>query len=469
MALQFYNTLTKDKQQFEPLRDAKVHMYNCGPTVYNYATIGNFRAFMLADLLRRYLGYRGFTVTQVMNLTDVGHMTTDADEGEDKMEKAAREMRKDPWQLAEFYAEAFFRDIDSLRITRANVYPRATQHIPEMIDLLQKLFDRGHAYEGGDGSIYYDLSTFPSYGRLSGNTLDKLQAGSRIEVNPDKRNPFDFALWKKDVKHVMQWDSPWGRGFPGWHLECSAMSTKYLGNTLDIHTGGEDNIFPHHECEIAQSEGATGETFVRYWLHTRFLLVEGKKMSKSLGNFFTLRDLQEKGYSNLAMRYLLLTNNYRQPLNFTFDAVEASSEAIRRIRDFLQRMREAAGEGASTAVSDLISTARASFIEALDDDLNISKAMAVIFDFMRDINKLEITRQDGQAAHAAMMDFNRVLDIVEATEETLEDEVERLIKERQAARAAKNFRRADEIRNSLRDRGIILEDTPQGVRWKKET
>ncbi|HUS57785.1 MAG TPA: cysteine--tRNA ligase [Planctomycetota bacterium] len=469
MALLFHNTLTKNKQEFQPLHDGKVLMYNCGPTVYNYATIGNFRAFMLADLLRRYLEYRGFQVTQVMNLTDVGHMTTDADEGEDKMEKAAREMRKDPWQLAEFYAQAFFRDIDSLRIARAHVYPRATQHIPEMIALLHKLFDRGHAYIGGDGSVYYDLNTFPDYGRLSGNTLDKLQAGARIEVNPDKRNPFDFALWKTDPKHIMQWDSPWGRGFPGWHLECSAMSMKYLGNTIDIHTGGEDNIFPHHECEIAQSEGATGQTFVRYWLHTRFLLVEGRKMSKSLGNFYTLRDLQEKGYSGVAMRYLLLTNNYRQPLNFTFDAVEASNEAIKRIRDFLQRMREATGEGSNPIVSDLVSTTRAAFAEALDDDLNISKAMAAIFDFIRDVNKLDVSREDGQAAHAAIMDLNRVLDVIETEEETIEDEIERLIKERQEARLAKDFRRSDEIRNTLRDRGIILEDTPAGVRWKKAT
>ena len=469
MALLFHNTLTKNKQEFQPLHDGNVLMYNCGPTVYNYATIGNFRAFMLADLLRRYLEYRGFQVTQVMNLTDVGHMTTDADEGEDKMEKAAREMRKDPWQLAEFYAQAFFRDIDSLRIARAHVYPRATQHIPEMIALLHKLFDRGHAYIGGDGSVYYDLNTFPDYGRLSGNTLDKLQAGARIEVNPDKRNPFDFALWKTDPKHIMQWDSPWGRGFPGWHLECSAMSMKYLGNTIDIHTGGEDNIFPHHECEIAQSEGATGQTFVRYWLHTRFLLVEGRKMSKSLGNFYTLRDLQEKGYSGVAMRYLLLTNNYRQPLNFTFDAVEASNEAIKRIRDFLQRMREATGEGSNPIVSDLVSTTRAAFAEALDDDLNISKAMAAIFDFIRDVNKLDVSREDGQAAHAAIMDLNRVLDVIETEEETIEDEIERLIKERQEARLAKDFRRSDEIRNTLRDRGIILEDTPAGVRWKKAT
>ena len=466
--MQFYNTLVKDKQDFAALSGRTVKMYNCGPTVYNFATIGNFRAFMLADLLRRYLEYKGYEVTQVMNLTDVGHMTTDADEGEDKLEKAAREAKKDPYQVAEFYAQAFFADIDSLRIRRANHYPRATQHIPEMIDLIRRLIDRGHAYAGGD-SIYYDISSFPGYGQLSGNTLEKLQAGARIEVNPEKKNPFDFALWKSDPHHIMQWDSPWGRGFPGWHIECSAMSMKYLGSTLDIHTGGEDNIFPHHECEIAQSEGATGEKFVRYWLHTRFLLVDGRKMSKSLGNFYTLRDLQEKGYSDLAMRYLLLSTNYRQPLNFTLEAVEASHEAVRRLRDFVIDLDLAQGEGSSPEVADVIGTAIAAFADGLDDDLNISKSLAGVFDFIREANKLELTRQDAQAVRAVMMDFNKVLGVIDIEQQSLEGEVERLIQQRQQARKAKDFRTADEIRGSLLKRGIILEDTPQGVRWKRAT
>ena len=469
MALQFYNTLTRTKQEVKPVRPGKVGMYHCGPTVYNFATIGNFRAFMLADLLRRYLEYKGFEVTQVMNLTDVGHMTTDADEGEDKMEKAARESRKDPWQVAEFYADAFFSDIDALRIVRAHHYPRATQHVPEMIELIRTLFERGHAYVGGD-SVYYDISTFEPYGQLSGNPLEKLEAGARVEVNPEKRNPADFALWKIDPKHIMQWDSPWGRGFPGWHIECSAMSMKYLGHTLDIHTGGEDNIFPHHECEIAQSEGATGEPFVRHWMHTRFLLVDGKKMSKSLGNFYTLRDLQEKGHSNLAMRYLLLSNNYRAPLNFTFEALDASNEALARMRDFMLRLNEAQGEGTNPQAADIIGAVKAGFEEALDDDLNISKALAAIFDFMRDINKLDVSKQDAQAVHAAMAGFNTVLGVIELEKaETLEDEVGRLITDRQAARKAKDFRKADAIRDSLRARGIILEDTAQGVRWKRAT
>jgi len=467
VALQFYNTLTRTKQEFTPLQERKVMMYNCGPTVYNYATIGNFRSFLLADVLRRYLEHKGYEVKQIMNLTDVGHMTTDADEGEDKLEKAARELQKDPWQLAEFYSQAFFEDIDSLGIVRAHKYPRATEHIPEMIELVQKLIDNGHAYVSGS-SVYYDISSFPEYGQLSGNTLEKLQAGARVEINPEKRNPHDFALWKSDPHHIMQWHSPWGRGFPGWHLECSAMSMKYLGPTLDIHTGGEDNIFPHHECEIAQSEGASGRQFVRYWLHARFLLVEGSKMSKSLGNFYTLRDLIGKGYDPLAVRYLLISTSYRQPLNFTFEALEAAQETLRRVRDFMLRLEEAQGEGSTPEVAEAITGARADFEDALDDDLNMSKGLAALFDFMHNINRLNLTAQDARTVAETMQHFNRVLGIVEVEgEEVLPDEIERLIEERQQARKNKDFRKADEIRDSLHRRGIVLEDTPHGVRWKK--
>ena len=467
--MQIHNSLVKSKQEFVPLTDGKVKIYNCGPTVYNYATIGNFRAFMLADLLRRHFLYKGFEVTQVMNLTDVGHMTSDADEGEDKLEKSAREQKKDPWQIAEFYTQVFFEDIDSLRIARADHYPKATEHIPEMIELIQKLLDHGHAYISGN-NIYYDLSTFPEYGQLSGNTIDRLRAGARVEVNPEKKGPFDFGLWKSDPKHIMQWDSPWGRGFPGWHIECSAMSMKYLGNTLDIHTGGEDNIFPHHECEIAQSEGATGEKFVRYWMHARFLLVDGRKMSKSLGNFYTLRDLQQKGHDSLAIRYLLLSNNYRQPLNFTFEAVRGAGEAVRRIKDFTLRLAEAQGEGTSPKVADSIDKAKTAFEAGLDDDLNMSVALGAVFEFMHGINKLNPSKQDAQAVRSAMMNFNRVLGVIELEEDQgLEEEVERLIEQRRAAREAKDFEKADAIRKALLARGIILEDTPQGVRWKKST
>ena len=468
MALALYNTLTRRKEEFTPLAPGKVRMYNCGPTVYMFAHIGNFRAFMLADLLRRYFEYRGLEVDQVMNITDVGHLTGDADEGEDKLEKAARQEKKDPWQIAEFYTQAFFEDIDALGIRRATAYPRATGHVADMIETVRTLIAKHHAYVV-NGCVYYDVTSFPAYGRLSGNTLEKLSAGARLEVNPDKRNPHDFALWVTDPKHIMKWESPWGVGYPGWHLECSTMSQKYLGETLDIHTGGEDNIFPHHECEIAQSEGATGKTFVRCWLHTRFLMVDGKKMSKSLGNFYTLKDLLQKGLDPMAIRYTLMSSHYRQQLNFTFDAVEASAGAIKRLREFILNMEAAAGQGENPEVARLIDAARASFGREMDDDLNIAGALAHVFDFVRDVNKLPVSRADGARAAAFIRSIDNILGVLPALpEQSVDAEVEALIAERQAARKARDFKKADAIRDQLKARGIVLEDTPQGVRWKRE-
>lgn len=462
-----YNTLTHRKEEFVPLKPGKVGMYNCGPTVYMYAHIGNFRAFMLADLLRRYLEYKGNEVTQIMNITDVGHLTSDADEGEDKLEKAARTEKKDPWQIAEFYTQAFFEDIDALNIQRAHEYPRATAHVNEMIETVKRLIETKHAYVV-NGCVYYDVTTFPGYGKLSGNTLEKLNAGARLEINPDKRNPHDFSLWVTDPKHLMKWQSPWGEGYPGWHLECSTMSQKYLGSTIDIHTGGEDNIFPHHECEIAQSEGANGVPFVRYWLHTRFLQVEGKKMSKSLGNFFTLKDLLAKGLDPMAIRYTLLSSHYRQHLNFTFDAVEASAGAIRRLTECLAKLDEASGSADDSAVAKLIDETRAKFEHEMDDDLNTSGALAHLFDFVREINKRNLSPADAQKAAGFIKSLDKILGVLSAKKtQSLEAEVEALIAERLAARKAKNFKRSDEIRDELKARGIVLEDTPQGVRWKK--
>ena len=467
MAISFYNTLTNRKEEFAPLEPGRVTMYNCGPTVYMYAHIGNFRSFMLADLLHRYLEYKGFEVDQVMNITDVGHLTSDADEGEDKLEKAARVEKKDPWQIAEFYATAFFEDIDALNVKRATVYPRATEHIDDMIRTVEQLIDKGHAYVV-NGCVYYDVTSFPGYGKLSGNTLDKLSAGARLEVNPDKKNPHDFALWVTDPSHIMKWESPWGVGYPGWHLECSTMSQKYLGETLDIHTGGEDNIFPHHECEIAQSEGATGKPFVKYWLHARFLLVDGKKMSKSLGNFYTLRDLLAKGLDPMAIRYTLLSNHYRQQLNFTFDAVEASAGAIRRLNEFVANMESAKGEGESPEIVKRVEEVEADFEAAMDDDLNIAAALGHVFDFVRDVNKLDVGAADGAKAAAVIRKFDAVLGVLpEPQDRTLDAEVEALIAEREDARKNKDFARADVIRDQLKAQGIILEDTPGGVRWKR--
>ncbi len=468
MPLTLYNTLTNRKEEFVPLEPGRVRMYNCGPTVYMYAHIGNFRSFMLADLLRRYLEYKGLAVDQIMNITDVGHLTSDADEGEDKLEKAARTEKRDPWQIAEFYTRAFFEDIDALRIRRAKAYPKATDHVADMIETVKTLIDRGHAYVV-NGCVYYDVTTFPDYGKLSGNTLEKLSAGARLEVNPDKRNPHDFALWVTDPKHLMKWESPWGAGYPGWHLECSTMSQKYLGQTLDIHTGGEDNIFPHHECEIAQSEGATGAPFVRYWLHVRHLFVEGRKMSKSLGNFYTLRDLLAKGLDPTAIRYTLLSSHYRQPLNFTFDAVEASAGAVRRLKEFVANMEAAAGGAESPEVAKLIAETEADFEAAMDDDLNIALALGRVFEFIRDVNKLNVGAADGAKAAALIRKFDSVLGVLPATEEkALDAEVESLIAEREAARKAKDFKRADAIRADLSARGITLKDTPGGARWERK-
>ncbi|MFQ5648172.1 MAG: cysteine--tRNA ligase, partial [Candidatus Aenigmatarchaeota archaeon] len=390
MVLRFYNTLTKKKEAFKPLKKGEVRMYNCGPTVYMYAHIGNFRAYVFADLLRRYLEWRGLKVKQVMNITDVGHMTFDvvADStGEDKVEKAAREEHKTPEQIARFYEEAFYEDAGKLNIKKAGVYPRATEHIPEMIEMIGKLLKKGYAYRGEDGWVYYDVTKFKGYGKLSGNTLEKLKAGHRLEVKKEKRHPQDFALWIKNPKHMMQWDSPWGRGYPGWHVECSAMSTKYLGLTLDIHTGGEDNIFPHHECEIAQSEGATGKPFVKYWMHTRHLIVDGKKMSKSLGNFYTLRDLLKKGHSPKAIRFLLLSAHYRTKLNLTEAALRQAEKNVKGLEELAARLKEIKDGKPNKELDKLTKKAGEEFGKAMDDDLNISLGLAKVFGFVREVNK----------------------------------------------------------------------------------
>jgi cysteinyl-tRNA synthetase len=475
MTLMIYNTLGRRKAEFRPLTEGKVRMYNCGPTVYNYAHIGNFSAFMLADLLRRYLEYKGYEVLQVMNITDVGHMTRDeiADgAGLDKLEAAAKREKKDPYEIARFYENAFFDDIKTLNIRRAHHYPRATEHIEDMIALVQKLLEKGYAYEAGS-AIYFDLRKFGEYGKLSGNTLDKLEAGSRIAVLEEKRCPYDFALWKRDPNHIMQWPSPWGDGFPGWHLECSAMGMRYLGESFDIHTGGEDNIFPHHECEIAQSEAATGKPFVRYWLHTKYLLVDGRKMSKRLGNFYTIRDLLEKGFSGRVIRYLLLSTHYRIQPNFTFEGLEASRSALQRIDDFRQKL-----EGLPSSplrenpeLDGILERARAGFREALDDDLNASGALASIFDMIRDVNKLKPGPGDGIAVLDLLGEFDRILGVLwpfETEEALSEADIERRIAAREDARKRKDYARADAIRDELKSKGILLEDTPDGTRWKRQ-
>jgi cysteinyl-tRNA synthetase len=475
MALRFYNTMSGEKEVFKPLRRGAVHIYNCGPTVYDYAHIGNLRAYVFADILRRYLEYRGFMVRQVMNITDVGHMTMDEEtegRGEDKIEMKARKEKKDPWEISKFYEKAFYEDIAKLNIKRAMTYPRATEHIKEMIKTIQRLIKKGYAYEA-NGSVYYDITKFKDYGRLSGNTIEKLEAGKRIDVVREKRNWFDFALWKKDPKHIMQWDSPWGRGFPGWHIECSVMSMKYLGDTLDIHTGGEDNIFPHHECEIAQAEGATGKKFVRYWLHTRHLLVNGEKMSKSKGNFYTLRDLLKKGYDPKAIRYLLLSGHYRIRLNFTEKGLRSAEETVKRLQDFVSNLRGIREtRKRNPNVKKLVQKVKGNFEKAMDDDLNVALALGRVFDFVRDINRLAaegIGKDDARLVYDILLEFDKVLglELEKLKIEKPSREIEKLIKKREGFRKGKNWKEADKIRDRLRKMGYILEDTETGVKVKK--
>ena len=449
----------------------EVRMYNCGPTVYSSPHIGNFRSFLLADLLRRYFEWKGLKVRQVMNLTDVGHLLEDADEGEDKLDAAARKAKVSVWDLAARYIAEFEAALDYLSFRKADHYPRATDHIPEMVAMIAELEKRGIAYKAASGNVYYDISKFPSYGRLSGNTAEELLAGARIEVNPEKRDPRDFALWKIDPRHQMQWDSPWGRGFPGWHIECSAMSRKYLGDTLDVHTGGEDNVFPHHECEIAQSEGATGRPFVRHWLHVRHLLVDGTKMAKRLGNVHTIAGLKEKGFSGGAIRIALQKSHYREPLNFTLAGLEEAEKKLARYADLVERLASAAAlTGGAAPVAPELSRLRSAFEAALDDDLNVSVAFAVLDELVSWANRVSPRGPDAAKTLDLLREFFGVFGLLEKNVEKPElndAAIQAMIDERLAARKARDFKRADEIRDQLKARGIELLDTKDGLRWRR--
>jgi cysteinyl-tRNA synthetase len=469
MPLVLHDTLKRAKVPFAPLAPPEVRMYNCGPTVYSPAHIGNFRSFLLGDVLRRWLEASGFRVTQVMNVTDVGHARDDdPDFGEDKLDAAARKEKLDPWQVAEKYTALFLEDLDALGLQRPHHQPRATQFIPQMIAIIERLVASGHAYVSGH-DVYYSVPSFPAYGRLSGNTGDDLLAGARVEVREAKRDPRDFALWKSDPHHLMQWDSPWGRGFPGWHIECSAMSRACLGEgTLDVHTGGEDNIFPHHECEIAQSEGAFGVPFVRHWLHARFLQVEGAKMSKSLGNLYTVGQLEQMGHPPVAVRFALLRSHYRQVLNFTFDGLRQAASDVRRLRLFAAGMQEAAaGAAAPETAPEFVAQAVARFDAGMDDDLNVSAALDGAFTLLNEANRLRARGADAAAALAALRRMDRVLGVLEREPATLDAQVEELIARRNAARAARDFAAADALRAQLAELGIELLDGKDGVKWRR--
>jgi cysteinyl-tRNA synthetase len=463
LPLVFYNTMTRRKEEFVPLREGEVRMYTCGPTVYDYAHIGNFRSYIFEDILRRYLKYRGYNVIQVMNLTDVD-------------DKTIRDSRKKSISLAEHtekYIEAFFEDIDVLRIEHAEYYPRATEHIGDMIEIVSGLLKKRYAYKGKDGSVYFRIDKFGEYGKLARITADVLRPGVTVRTDEyDKESIGDFALWKawdEDDGEVF-WDSPFGKGRPGWHIECSAMSMKYLGETFDIHTGGVDNIFPHHDNEIAQSEAYTGKPFVRYWLHAEHLIVEGRKMSKSLGNFYTLRDLLSRGCTGRQIRYLLMNSHYRQQLNFTFEGLEAAKNGLQRIDDFVARLGDADSSAPVGDVPEQIEMTKQGFASAMDDDLNISAALGSLYDLIRwgnrRIDEVAIGKAEASELRSFLQQLDAVLGLLPEGLE-VDPEVRRLADERDNARKAKNWKLADEIRDKVRQMGYVLEDTPHGVRIKK--
>jgi len=462
-----FNTLTRQKDGFKPLEQGRVKMYTCGPTVYDYAHIGNFRAFLFEDLLKRWLRYRGFQVTHVMNLTDV----------DDKTIKGSQQKAVQLREYTDFYVKAFFEDISKLNIELADVYPKATDHIPEMVTLIKTLLAKGIAYRGEDGSIYYAVSKFPEYGKLSHIKVGELKAGARVSQDEyAKEEAQDFALWKAWTPEDgdVYWETELGKGRPGWHIECSAMSMKYLGETFDIHCGGVDNMFPHHENEIAQSEAATGKQFVLYWMHNEHLQVEGKKMSKRLGNYYTLRDLLAKGYDSIVIRYLLLSTHYRQQFNFTFEGLNSAKSAIDRLRNLVRRLHDTDGTGSEDKVAMQIAHVKEFFGAAMDDDLNISIALAALFDFVRDVNNLldsnAVSKEEASLLGGLLMQFDSVLGVIGKVEveEALPSDIDALVQKREAARKAKNWKEADAIRAQLKAMGIVIEDTAQGVRWHKE-
>jgi len=468
MALSFYNTLARKQQEFVPIEQGKVGLYTCGPTVYNYAHIGNFRAYIFEDLLRRTLEFLSFDVNHIMNITDVD-------------DKTIRDSRAAGLSLRAFtqkYQDAFFEDIDTLRIRRADAYPAATEHVNEMIELIRKLFDAGVAYQAEDGSVYFSIANYDRYGQLVRIDRDQLRPGNRVKHDEyAKESVADFALWKaydQDDGDVA-WNSPWGKGRPGWHIECSAMSMKYLGPHFDIHCGGVDNMFPHHEDEIAQSEAANGCKFVNYWLHCAHLVVDGEKMSKSLGNFHTLRDILEKGFSGREIRWVLLGTHYRQPLNFSFRALEDARASLQRLDAFQQRLDEAEtmpDAGAGNAAAHAEETALA-FRNALEDDLNVSAALAALFDLVRDMNRL---LDQNAVAGKGVRPIRKTLDHIDSVlavltpdeSENVPTDVQTMAEERQVARKNRDFARADALRDQLAEQGWIVEDTPNGPRVKRK-
>jgi len=467
--MQIYNTLTKKKEDFVPLNPPVVTMYMCGPTVYDYFHIGNARSFIMSDIVRRYLDYKGYQVKFIMNLTDI----------EDKIIRKANEQKTSAQSVSEFYTNAFFEDLKKLRVKKADFYPKATAHVEDMIELIYELEQKGIAYNV-NGDVYYDITKFSEYGKLSGKKIEELEAGSRVEVSDQKRNPLDFALWKKAKEGEPSWDSPWGKGRPGWHIECSAMSQKHLGETIDIHAGGNDLIFPHHENEIAQSEGAKGKQFVRYWIHFGFLNIQNEKMSKSLGNFFTARDVLAR-HSVEAIRLFFSQTHYRGPLNFSDELLEAAQKGVDKIINLAQRLNEEIlkkDDNENEKEIDIQNFVK-DFEAAMDDDFNTPQAVAVIFDFVKEVNKILDQSSLSKSKLIELKNFLKktaddVLGIIsfeelESSNKSIKDDLIKLIIDlRDQLKKEKNYQLADKIRNSLNELGIILQDGKSGTSYKKK-
>ena len=459
--VKLYNTLTKTKQQCTPLEDNTVRMYSCGPTVYSYAHIGNFRAYIFMDTLRRVLKYNGYKINGVMNITDVGHLVSDADEGEDKMEKAAKKENKSPLEIANYYTQFFMQDAKKLNIEIPEHVVKATEHIGEMIKFVKGLIEKGVAYEV-NGNVYFDVEKYGEYGLLSGVNLKDQKAGARIEVNKEKRSPYDFALWiKAPENHIMKWNSPWGLGYPGWHIECSAMGKKYLGETFDIHTGGVDHIPVHHENEIAQSKGLTGKVQSNFWMHVEFLQVDGGKMSKSLGNCYTITELENMGYSALDYRYFCLNGNYTKKLNFTFEALKAAKTARARLNELLLQHKN----GNNNVDNEVLQKYKTEFEEAINDDLNIPLALGVLWNMLKDVSlSREVYKLALSFDKVLGLSFDKIEDNVKID---VPKEVESLAEMRWQAKMAKNYTLADEIRNQILSLGYEILDSKDDFKIKK--
>ena len=459
MEIKFYNTLTKQKEKFIPLNDDIVKIYSCGPTVYKNATIGNMRTNIFQDVLRRVLKYNGYKLKHVMNITDVGHLVSDGDEGEDKMLKSAREENKSPLEIAEYYTKLFFDDLEALNIEKPEIICKATDHINEMLEYVKKLMANGYAYETST-AIYFDVSKLDKYGILSGINLDEQKSGARVEVDKEKKNPYDFALWiKAPENHLMKWDSPWGPSYPGWHIECSAMSSKYLGEQFDIHTGGIDLIPTHHENEIAQSKGACGKIPARYWMHGEYLLINGGKMSKSLGNVYLLEDIIKREYNPLVYRLFSYSCHYRNKLNFTWEGIEAASKSLERLKEGYRKHLY----GEDNISNEVIEDFENRFHEAINDDLNMPLAMGVVWEVIR------YEKKSKQLADL-LLKFDTVLGLKideENKKEEIPEEIINLLKQRQQARQEKNWAESDRIRDLIKEKGYMVKDGKDGAEVEK--